>query len=137
MGFTIDNDVDIAKLKIGEEVSFKPNLSDKKIDVYYKDSKIGNLLNLDNSTIFEVPDIFCERLFKREKWIFHFRIKGIYNARDNTAIGEFIMNFLHDLTGSILNNSAALIDIQVVPLDKKYIHPSGLRQLYGVHRERG
>ena len=122
MGFTIDNDVDIAKLKTGEEVSFKPNLSDKKIDVYYKDSKIGNLLNLDNSTIFEVPDIFCER---------------IYNARDNTAIGEFIMNFLHDLTGSILNNSAALIDIQVVPLDKKYIHPSGLRQLYGVHRERG
>ena len=62
MGFVIDDNVIISYLKIGEEVYFEPNLSDKKIDVYYKDKKIGNLLNRGNSTTFEVPDIFYERL---------------------------------------------------------------------------
>lgn len=136
MGFTIDNDVDVSNLKIGEEVHFKPNLADKKVDVFYKNNKIGNLLNRESSTLFEYPELFCERLFKREKWIFHFRIKGIYNIRDNNTIGEFDMNSFNASTGSFHNSSLALIDTKVVASGKRYIHRSGFRQVYGVHGEK-
>lgn len=136
MGFIIDDDVIISDLKTGEEVYFKPNLSEKKIDVYCKDNKIGNLLNKDHSIIFEVPDVFCERLFKREKWVFNFKIKGIYNASNGKAIGKFNLNSLHEFTGITPMNSIALIDTQVEPSGKKYVHLGGFRQVYGEHGEK-
>lgn len=133
MGFVIDEDVNISDLKIGEKVSFKANLQEKKIDVYYKGRKIGNLLNRESSLHFEFPDIFCERLFKREKWIFRFKIKGIYNIHDNSVEGEFDMNSFNASTGGFKGRSLAIIETEVIPSGKKYIHRSGFRQVYGVY----
>jgi len=136
MGFIIDNSINISNLIIGEEIEIKPNLLNKEIDVFYKNNKIGNLLDREGSIKFESPDLFCERLFKREKWIFNFYIKGIYEIKSGKTFGEFDMNSFIASTGVYKNSSLALIGIKVTNSGKEYVHHGGFREVYGIHGEK-
>ena len=134
--FVVDKNISTSEPEVGEEVYFKPNSSEKKIDVYCKNKKIGNLINQENSLHFEFPDLFCERLFNREKWIFRFKIKGLYNIQEDSIKGEFDVNSLNGSAGEFKDELLALVETEVVPSGKKYIHQGGFRQVYGEHGEK-